>query len=737
MTRSSSSSARKTSQGDTPILEEGRNCGGIHPANRMAVLVDGERYFNALADVLERAQRHVYFACWDIDSRIRLRRDPRGQGDPLRDVLEGVVEKNRELEIYFLSWDFAMIYLLEREHLPLFKLGWKTSQQIRFHMDDEHPVGASHHQKFVVVDDRLAFVGGIDLTRGRWDTSRHEPGDPRRVMPAGRHYMPFHDVQAVVDAQAVAALGSRFRERWYQATEERLQPRKAPAVKIWPPSVSPDFEEVMVAISETRPPYRGRPAKSEIRNLYLDAISSAKRYVYIENQYLTASEIVDTMARSLSRRQGPEIVMVLPLRSEGWLEEKTMNTLRRRHLLRLMEADSHGRLRVFYPEVEELDGWVNVHAKLLIADDRIASVGSANLSNRSMGLDTECDLAVEARDDEQQERIANLRDRLIGEHLGVPPASIGPKVRGKGSLIAAVTSLQGGPRTLRPLTAEATEEDGVVLAHSDLLDPEKPTTFDRFVDRFMLEEKTLPKIRAIIPVASLIGVLLLLALAWKISPLSKYVDAQTIIASVREAAGHEAAPLLAVGVFIGAGLLSFPITVLFVATAILFDLRVAVPVSLAGCLISASVTYAIGRRLGRAYVRRIAGDRVNGLSRWLSQKGIIKTALIRLLPTAPFSVVNVVACASHLGFRDYILGTALGMVPGILTISLLSELAFQMVNQPRALGVGVFFGVSALFGAVLIWMLKRSRLLNAPSAEGAERESREPSVKRSGERKGR
>ena len=104
-----------------PILEAGRNCGAIHPADRMAMLVDGECYFNALTEVIERAERVLCFACWDIDSRIILKRDAKGKGKPLRLFLEEIVTKKPALHIYFLSWDFAMIYTFEREHLPLFK----------------------------------------------------------------------------------------------------------------------------------------------------------------------------------------------------------------------------------------------------------------------------------------------------------------------------------------------------------------------------------------------------------------------------------------------------------------------------------------------------------------------------------------------------------------------------------------------------------------------------------------
>lgn len=100
-----------------------------------------------------------------------------------------------------------------------------------------------------------------------------------------------------------------------------------------------------------------------------------------------------------------------------------MGVLRARLLQRLRTADRFGRLHVYAPVVPGLgEAHLHVHAKVLIVDDRLVRVGSANLNNRSMGLDTECDLMIEAGSDTQtQKAIAHFRNRLVGEHLGVPP----------------------------------------------------------------------------------------------------------------------------------------------------------------------------------------------------------------------------------------------------------------------------------------------------------------------------
>ena len=130
-----------------------------------------------------------------------------------------------------------------------------------------------------------------------------------------------------------------------------------------------------------------------------------------------------------------------------------MGVLRSRLLRRLRDADRFGKLAVYCPVPDgDPDGNVNVHAKVMIVDDALVRVGSANLTNRSMGLDTECDLAVESGGDAKtEESIAAFRSRLVGEHLGVNPGKVAQSLAAGGSLMATIEALRGPGRTLVPL----------------------------------------------------------------------------------------------------------------------------------------------------------------------------------------------------------------------------------------------------------------------------------------------
>src|SRR6266403_614695 len=166
------------------------------------------------------------------------------------------------------------------------------------------------------------------------------------------------------------------------------------------------------------------------------------------------------VAARLRKPDAPEIVLLTHRDQCGWLEESTMGVLRARAQRRVADADAHGRFRAYFPEpAGAKDACINIHSKVLVVDDEFLTVGSANLNNRSMGLDTECNIAVEARGEpDQTKAIASLRNRLLAEHLGVDEAQFAQKLACTGSLIATIEALRGNPRTLTPLDTDAVSE---------------------------------------------------------------------------------------------------------------------------------------------------------------------------------------------------------------------------------------------------------------------------------------
>jgi phospholipase D1/2 len=706
--------------GQHHILEPGRNCWRIRRADKVAFLVDGAEYFTALHHALDLARSQVLILSWDIYSRLRLLTESQtGPGAPcpeLGALLDRLVRQHRRLRVYVLNWDFSVLMSLHREWLPIYRLDWKTHRRIRFDMDDQCPLGASHHQKVVVIDDRLAFAGGLDLTRGRWDTTEHRPRDPRRREIDDSVGRPYHDVQMAVAGPVAQALGDLARERWRRATGKAL-PRARTSAALWPGGLQADIEDVDVAIVRTAPAYLDEPGCREVEQLYLDAIAAARDYIYIENQYFTAAAIAAALERRLNDDEGPEVIINLPLRTDSWLSNQSMDVMRIQLLRRLRAADRHGRLGIYYPDVPGLDEPINLHAKLMIVDDRFVRIGSSNLNNRSMGLDTECDLAIEARSGETRvcTAIHAFRNRLLGEHLDVGAAEIDAQVQARGSLLGAVEALRGSGRTLAALELRLPGQISAILTDVELVDPERPIAPELLVNEFVPARDTRPAGQQVLLWIAAVALLATLGAAWRFTPLSEWLDVAELVDRLRELSSSTAAPFLVVLLFVVASLLLVPLTALVVATAVAFDPLLGYGYALAGSMASALAGYGLGANLGRRTVRRLAGKRINAVSRKLAKRGLLTVMVVRVIPVAPFTVINLIAGASHIQFRDFMLGTLLGMAPGMLAIVLLVDRVTASLRSPSWENILMLTGVAG--AVILLGVLLSRHLLTGRSVD--------------------
>ena len=706
------------------LLVPGRNCWRIDRANRLGFLIDGADYFRALRSAISQAKRSVFIVGWDIDSRIRLVPHGANDGFPeeLGDFLNEVVKRNRQLRMYVLSWDFAMVFAMDREWMPLYKLDWRTHRRLSFRLDDKHPPTASHHQKIVVVDDAVAFVGGLDLTHCRWDTSEHGCNNTPRCDPDGKPYRPYHDVQAIVDGGPARALGELARDRWRRATGR--QPRSTdekPANDPWPKGLEPDLVDVDVAVARTDPGYvTGQPIE-EIRHLYVDAINAAKTSMYLENQYFSSSVVGAALGARLRSPDSPDILVVSRRTEEGWLEERTMGVLRSRLHKQLKSADSGGHYGLYYPHVPNLQApnLLNVHSKVLVVDDELASIGSANFSNRSMGFDTECNIAIEARGDERiRAAIGGLRNRLLAEHLGTEPAAVAVEIgRNGGSLMKTVEALhRPGERTLEPIDPEVSDDIDALVPASAMVDPERPMEPDELVKDFMPATERKPVAGRVRRVAIALIALAALAALWRYTPLRDFVALSALIEIAHTLDESPIAPLAVLVAYVVAGLLVIPVTVLIIATGVVFGPLLGGFYALAGALASAAVTYWIGSKLGRNTVRHLAGRRLNRITRRLAKKGALAIALLRLLPVAPFSIVNAVIGASHIRMRDFLLGTAFGMAPGIAVTVVFVDRVSAAVTDPGFVTYAGVVGMVAVIAAAAYYVHHRFAV-TPPAAE--------------------
>lgn len=488
-----------------PLLCPGDTCWRQVHAGRAAVLVDGARYFEALRSSLLQAQRSVYILGWEINSRTRLRGETKphdGAPERLGRFLRWLARRRPELAIRILLWDFPVLYAFERELFPRWVLG-RAMPRLEIELDSRLPFGACHHEKLVVIDDAVAYCGGLDLALRRWDTSEHRRRDSRRRLPGGADYDPSHDVQLVVDGGAAAALGERARERWREAggTTGDDGPARTDA---WPAEVRPDFRNLRVGIVRTCAARPGHNGAREIERTLVGAIRRARNLVYIENQYITARSVADALLERMLENPALRVLIVTGRLSHGWLEAKTMGAGRRRFMQVFSTPQVRDRIAFLYPvavrarrrlrlpareagrsrapmEPAAGDVPIEVHAKLLIVDDDFLCVGSANLNNRSMGLDTETAVAVEAARAEHRKAIGDLRGRLLAEHLDADARAVAAALRTQAPPEQALGSVAGRRRALRRLSEDDDAESSSDLV-LDLGDPERVLTARRFVN---------------------------------------------------------------------------------------------------------------------------------------------------------------------------------------------------------------------------------------------------------------
>jgi phosphatidylserine/phosphatidylglycerophosphate/cardiolipin synthase-like enzyme/uncharacterized membrane protein YdjX (TVP38/TMEM64 family) len=663
------------------LFRPGQNCAALAHAKRVGMLVDAEAYYRAFMDAARRAERSIIILAWDFDSRTPLGLEQGATPILLGDFLNSLAKSKTRLRIRILNWDFPIVYGTDRELPVNLGLAWKPHRRIDFQFDNTHPVAGSHHQKIVVIDDTVAFVGGLDLTNKRWDTPAHLAGDPRRVFD-GEPYPPMHDVMMVVDDKAAAALGGIARERWRNATGQRLKAQKVES-DAWPEDVAVEIRNVEVGIACTAPPIDDTPEVRQVERLYLDMIARAQSYIYIENQYFTSQRISAALAERLAHAEAPEIVLVTRLLSHGWLEEKTMTVLRARYVRELRAADVHGRFHACCPHISGLASGtcIDLHSKVMIVDDEWLRIGSSNLSNRSMGMDTECDVTVEARGTPDVQRtIRGFRDRLIAEHTGEDPNKVAQAIEAAGGIAGAIATLGSKERRLKIL--EAPELSDATMALAGIGDPEKPI-FESVAGGMkpaMKRGRHFPLKRAI--AAFILLAAIVLALVWTRTPLADYLTRENALEMAQGFAKSWWTPIVLVLAYIPASFIMFPRWIITLTAVVMFGPWIGLVLALCGCASAGVATFLPGRLVSRETVNNLAGERLQRIARVVQRRGLIAVTLLRLVPIAPFPVVNLALGALRIRLLHFVVGTILGMAPGTIATTVLSDQVAAALEDP-------------------------------------------------------
>ena len=386
--------------------------GGTPPRrhNRVIALIHGDSYFAALQQALERAESYIYIVGWCLTPNIPMARS--SEVAHLRtQLLPLLSEAARRVPVRILLWSGAPALMQPTERSV--RQVQRTIEQegqgdIICCLDHTARLTHCHHQKAVVIDGQVAFVGGMDLTTfsgDRWDTASH-------LLRAGVNW---HDVQLQIEGEAVADVEHNFRHRWEAVTGDANLPHREPRVE--PGWNTP----VQIIRTIPRRVYPFAPdGEFGIQYAYLHALRRARRLVYLENQYLWSPYVMAALREAIRRprHEAFRIVVVLPAHAGNgrWDNDK--------HVEQLRKADAgRGIVSVYAPYTSGPNMGVRpfsyrsvyVHAKVAVIDDEWLTVGSANLNDRGLVTDSELNALVH-----DPELARGVRLDLWSEHLGLP-----------------------------------------------------------------------------------------------------------------------------------------------------------------------------------------------------------------------------------------------------------------------------------------------------------------------------
>ena len=387
---------------DASALEFARGTAPSRAGNALEVLIDGSEALPRMARDMAAATSHVHMTGWFLSPELALSREE----EPLvvRTLLAELAEK---IDVRVLLWKGAPVPAFRPSRGDVRDVEQTLTRHTKIKTALDSCTGASHchHEKTIVIDGKVAFVGGIDLTvdgGDPYDTPNHR----------ARGGIGWHDAAVRIEGPAVRDVAEHFRLRWENASGERLVPSPEPE----------PAGDVELQIVRTLPAgsYRTvRKGDYSILESYIGALNSAERIVYLENQFLWSPEIVDVLVGKLEHPPTDEfrVVVLLPARANDGAD------ISRGQVAALIEADS-GDDRFLactvYAREGKLRDIVYVHSKIGIVDDRWLTVGSANLNAHSLLNDTEMNIVT------HDETIAReTRLRLWSEHLERDEKEIG------------------------------------------------------------------------------------------------------------------------------------------------------------------------------------------------------------------------------------------------------------------------------------------------------------------------
>lgn len=697
------------------IFTPGENCWVSSEARYVTPLIDCANYYKALHNAISKAQHSIFIVGWDIDSRIRLLRgkDEENAEAPsvVSDLLAWKAEQNPDIKIYLLRWDSSLAFFAQREMWAKEVWEEKTPDNVETQLDDTIPMGGSQHQKIIVVDDELVFSGGMDISTNRWDTRDHPVQSEERQGPDGE-YPPLHDVQMVSSGPVVKDFATLVRWRWERvADSEPIALREeadtgltAAKPRTWPDDFPPEFENVSCALARTIPFMDEVEPAQEVRTMLLDLINQAESFIYIENQFTTRQEIAEALNKRLKACPNLHVILVSSYEPKGKFECEAFWASRIEFKAILEKGIDPKRIRLTYSSIEDMQGrkaYKRIHSKVMTVDDKYLVIGSSNLSNRSMTLDTEIDVVLHGNSEHNRQQILQVRNDLLAEHTGRKLEDMPALFDTDYPVDALMQGQIAHGYVLTEVRDEVFTNHSVKNVFRSLSDPEEPLISLPTLDGAALPARN-PRRRSIMIMLGIAVIAILGGLMFWASQSISWLSSESINDFLEKSRGTYFALPTVLLVYVVGGILFFPVTVLSLAVAAIFGPIWGPIYGIMGALLSSAILFGIGKLSGNAGLRKIGGPKVEAVDEKLKKSGIVGVAAIRMLPIAPFSLVNLVAGISSIGIVQFLIGTFLGMFPPMIAKGLVGDSITQIFRNPSATSIGYLVAGIVLWG-LMIW----------------------------------
>ncbi len=632
------------------------------------LLICANSYFKTIRQHFESAKDSILICGWSFNMDIVMGED----GKTLKDVLFSLPET---VNVKILIWDYPIFYVADRDPFIGLSIALQNKKNISFERFDFHPLLSSMHSKMVVVDEEHLFVGGIDLDLGRRDGEYNKSDDPIRVDKDGESFKPFRDYALHFNSQEVKVFAQFFDQLW----ESQIKQKSFIEAKH-------EGQEGNVYISRTVPKFKGNKQDRSIFKMHKWLIQNAKDYIYIENQYLTSEKIVELLVETLKKEDGPEVVIVVSYGKMPFIEKMSMGALLTNYVNTLVNNDPYERLKIYtlFTGDDKDREYVKIHSKCIIVDDQYLKIGSSNINNRSMEFDYELDALFIG------DKVRSFKTRIFQTLL-----SYGGPVEIKDSIIETFETAKKQYNKIVEVK-DILHEKSIMVEYKDYLplDKKEMTFFERAGQMFITKKRFINLNYKII-----FGCLMLILAvmgALYVGPDEVNKAVQKVIASL----DVESSFFLMAVFFVAYSLLGpifFPLNAFIFICGAYLDIAQAFTTAIAGALSVATTSYWFGAFFASDMKIDSKIEKVQQLKRLLKRNSLMTLVFLRVVPVAPYPLVNMVCGKFKVGFSKYITGTFLGVLPGTCAFILFEKQLIELIQAPSIVNLVSLILVVILF----------------------------------------